>query len=222
MRKKGESAVEILYLDNKIVVCVKEPGVLSTDEPGGLPSLLRAVPEVGKNVYTVHRLDAAVGGVMVLARTHHAASSLGQSMQSGDFYKVYRAVTVGAPEKKTGTLRDFLRYDRAARRADVSTPDDPEAKEAILDYRVLAERDGLALWEIALRTGRTHQIRCQLASRSCPLWGDRKYGAGEEGGVALWSCALTFPHPVTGETLHFEKEPPCTVPWTMFFAGENE
>ena len=214
--------MEILYLDNKIVVCVKEPGVLSTDEPGGLPSLLRTVPEVGENVYTVHRLDAAVGGVMVLARTHHAASSLGQSMQRGDFHKVYRAVTVGAPEEKAGTLRDFLCYDRTLRRAFVSEPGDPEAKEAVLDYRILAEKNGLALWEIGLRTGRTHQIRCQLSSRAFPLWGDRKYGTGEESSVALWSYAVTFPHPVTGETRHFEKGPPCTVPWNVFFSGENE
>ena len=80
--------MEILYKDNKLIVAVKPRGVLSTDEPGGMPSLLReALDEPTAPLYTVHRLDAQVSGVMVYARTRHAASDLGKAMQSGDFHK---------------------------------------------------------------------------------------------------------------------------------------
>ena len=92
--------MEILYEDNKLIICVKPAGILSTDEPGGVPSLLRehlGQPEAP--IYTVHRLDAPVGGVMVYARTRHAAADLGRAVSRGRFQKGYLAVIHGAPDK---------------------------------------------------------------------------------------------------------------------------
>ena len=97
--------MEVLYLDNKIIVCVKPAGVLSTDEPGGMPSLLRAaLGDDSAPVYTVHRLDAAVSGVMVYARTRHAAADLGRAIERGDVRKEYLAVACGALPEQRGEL----------------------------------------------------------------------------------------------------------------------
>lgn len=210
--------MEILYLDNKVAVCVKPRGVLSTDVPGGLPDLLRvALGDEDAPVYTVHRLDASVGGVIVLARTRHAASDLGEAVRDGRFRKVYRAVVHGTPPESAGTFRDWLVRDREKRITRVTGPQEPGVQEAALDYRLLASRTGLSLLEIALRTGRTHQIRCQLSDRRLPLWGDRRYGLPEDAGdIALWATVLGFPHPVTGAWMEFQKRPPAESPWTAF------
>ena len=210
-------ALEFLYLDSKIAVCRKEPGVLSTDEPGGMPERIRAA--LGKEdapVYTVHRLDAAVGGVMVYARTRHAASDLGKAIQAGRFCKEYLAVIHGVTPDTTGTFRDLLWRDTREGKTYVTDTPGKDAREAVLDYELLARREGLSLVQIILRTGRTHQIRCQFSARGLPLWGDRKYGAADGGEIALWSHALAFAHPATGEELSFTLPPPDREPWIAF------
>lgn len=212
--------MELLYADNKIIVCVKPAGVLSTDEPGGMPQLLReALGDETAPVYTVHRLDAAVGGVMVYARTRHAASDLGKAIERGEVRKEYLAVLCGRPEEPRGELCDLLRHDRKLRKTFVADTPSPETREARLLYETAAEREGLTLVRIRLLTGRTHQIRCQFSSRGLPLWGDRKYGGSGEGNIALFSCALSFPHPRTGETMTFEHLPDAAEPWIQFDFG---
>lgn len=209
--------MEVLYLDNKIIVCVKPAGVLSTDEPGGMPSLLRAaLGDDTAPVYTVHRLDAAVSGVMVYARTRHAAADLGRAIERGDVRKEYLAVACGELPERRGELRDLLRRDRRLRKTFLAEAPGKDVREARLAYEVLASRAGLSLCRIRLYTGRAHQIRCQLAARGAPLWGDAKYGGSGEGDIALFSCALAFSHPLTGEMLTFAKKPPAAYPWTEF------
>jgi len=205
--------MEILYADNQIVVCIKPAGVLSTDEPGGLPELLRR--ELGtESVRSVHRLDRAVGGVMVYARTRHAASDLGKQVMERGFSKEYFALVEGCPAEKNGTLRDHLWRNKSERRTYAIDKPTAETQEAELDYELLETKGGLSALRIHLRTGRTHQIRAQFSSRDLPLHGDRKYGGGGEGGVALWSCALSLTQPKTGEKMEFLLEPPETYPWT--------
>ena len=210
--------MEIIYIDNKIVVGVKPRGVLSTDEPGGMPELLReAIGDRQAPLYTVHRLDAAVSGLMVFARTRHAASDLGKAIREGRFHKEYLAVIHGKPEPPVGTFTDYLRRDSARRMTFVADAPGKDTREAKLHYAVIDRAEGLSLVWIELVTGRTHQIRCQFSHRDFPLWGDRKYGQPDDGGeIALWSCALAFAHPATGETLHFSLEPPKEFPWTLF------
>ena len=210
--------MEIFYSDNKLLVAVKPRGVVSTDEPGGMPSLLRAqLGDETAPLYTVHRLDAQVSGLMVFARTRHAASDLGKAIQSGEFHKEYLAVIHGRPEPPVGVWTDWLRHDPSLRRTFVTDGPEAGAKEASLSFAAVDEAERLALAWIELHSGRTHQIRCQFSHRGFPLWGDRKYGLpGDEGPIALWSCALNFPHPVTGERMHFSLEPPREYPWTLF------
>ena len=207
--------MELLYTDEKIVVCIKPAGIPSTDEPGGLPELVRtALGDPKATVKTVHRLDQVVSGVMVLARTARAASDLSEQIRNRTFEKTYLAVVHGCPEEQAGTLRDLLLRSKQERKTYVVTEPGKDVQEAVLDYRLLAEKDGLSRVKIRLHTGRTHQIRVQFSNRQMPLVGDKRYGQGEACNIALWSYSLRFCHPKTGEIMEFTKEPPLIYPWT--------
>lgn len=210
--------MEWIYQDNRILVCVKPAGVLSTDEPGGLPGLIRKqLGDPQACVRTVHRLDRVVGGLMVLARSRKAASLLSQQVREGNFHKEYLAVLHGVPNAPAGTLTDLLLRSREERKTYVVDTPQKDAQEAVLDYQVLATAQGLSLVRIQLHTGRTHQIRVQFSTRGLPLVGDKKYGdPSEDCGIALWSYELQFDHPETGQRLTFTKEPPECWPWTLF------
>lgn len=210
---------EILYVDDKLVVCLKQPGVLSTDEPGGMPELLRS--QLGTdNIRTVHRLDRAVGGVMVFARTSRCASDLSKQIAEHQFDKRYLAVIPGKMEKPQGQLRDILIRDKARRMTLVTRELSKDAREAVLEYQVLAEAQNMSLIRVKLLTGRTHQIRVQFSSRGLPLIGDRKYGYPEgESPIALWSESISFVHPKTDEKMSFRSPPPEIYPWTEFGSG---
>lgn len=209
--------MEILYLDADIVVCVKPQRVLSTDEPGGVPELVRR--ELGDekaDVRTVHRLDRVVGGVMVLARSASAASELSRQIRENEFGKEYLAVVHGVPEAEEGQLRDLLGRDKARRMTFVAAEPGKGIQEAVLSYRVLNRADNLTRVRIRLHTGRTHQIRVQFASRGMALVGERKYDTREDPcEIALWSHMVEFTHPHTGERMIFRKEPPRAYPWTV-------
>lgn len=211
--------MDIVYQDKRILVAVKPAGVLSTDEPGGMPALLRQ--ELGDEnacVRTVHRLDAAVGGLMVFARSAKAAAILSEQMRTGGFHKEYLAVVHGVPEPEMGELLDLLKYDGARRMSRVVAQPDKGVQEALLDYERLASVDGLSLVRVRLHTGRTHQIRVQFSSRGWPLAGDRKYGQGffDRHPIALWSAHLAFTHPESGKPMDFALPPPPENPWTSF------
>lgn len=208
--------MEFLYLDSEIAVCIKPPRVLSTDEPGGLPDLVRqALGDPKADVRTVHRLDRVVSGVMVLARTPEAASELSRQIREDIFKKEYLAVVHGCPEKGSGSMRDLLCRDKARRMTMVAQAPGKGVQEAILDYQVLSRTEEISRVRILLRTGRTHQIRVQFASRGMPLVGERKYATPEDPcEIALWSRKIGFIHPKTGEWVEFSKEPPESYPWT--------
>ena len=209
--------MELLYVDEKIVVCIKPAGIPSTDEPGGLPELVRqALGDPKATVKTVHRLDQVVSGVMVLARTARAASDLSEQIQNHQFEKEYLAAIHGCPAEDKGTFRDLLARNKAEKKTYIVTEPGKDAQEAVLDYRVLAKTDELSKVRIWLHTGRTHQIRAQFSGRGFPLVGDKKYGLGEECNIALWSCRVAFHHPKTGEFMEFQKEPPAVYPWSEF------
>ena len=209
--------MEILYQDDRVIVCVKPSGVLSSDEPGGMPELLRSALGENASVKSVHRLDRAVGGVMVYARTKRAASDLGKQMESGMFFKEYRAVVHGIPPSESQMLEDLIFRDTFKRKSFLMKDKVPGAQEAVLEYRLLGTREDYALLSVRLHTGRTHQIRCQLAGHALPIVGDRKYGMpdGAEK-IALWSYKLSFAHPRTGEKMSFQSELPDTWPWCLF------
>ena len=199
--------MELVYADSDIVVCVKPARVLSTDEPGGLPELIReALGDKEADVRTVHRLDRVVSGLMVLARNAKAASELSRQIREGEFEKEYLAVVHGTPEAG-GTLRDMLGRDKARRMTFVAPEPAKGVQEAVLHYQNLSSADGLSKVHIQLETGRTHQIRVQFASRGMPLAGERKYAEiNDPWEIALWSYRLVFTHPGTGERVEFRKE----------------
>lgn len=208
--------MELIHIDRDIVVCIKPPRVLSTDEPGGLPDLVReAMGEPDGNLYTVHRLDRVVSGLMVLARTRKAASELSRQIRDGEFEKEYVAVLHGVPEAESGELRDLLLRNKAERKTYVVTEPGKDVQEAVLKYWRLGENAELSKVRIELITGRTHQIRAQFSGRGFPLVGDKKYSLLEDDcEIALWSHRLSFLHPYTKQRIEFVREPDAVYPWT--------
>lgn len=209
--------MELVYVDDSIVVCVKPSGAKSTDEPGGVPELVReALGDPRTQVRTVHRLDQVVSGLMVLARTESAASELSRQIRDREFEKEYLAVVHGGPEADAGTLRDLLYRDKARRMTMVAQTPAKGIQEAILDYWVQSRGQDMTRVRILLHTGRTHQIRVQFASRGMALVGERKYSTlPDDCTIALWSHRLCFKHPVTGEIMDLRMEPPEIFPWNQ-------
>lgn len=209
---------EICYLDEDVVVCVKPARILSTDEPGGLPELLRAqLGQPDGDIRTVHRLDRVVSGLMVLARNPAAASELSRQVREGIFEKTYHAVLHGTPQKSCDILIDLLGRDKARKMTFVAREPAKGIQQASLSYRVLASTGQMTKVEIQLHTGRTHQIRVQFASRGLPLVGERKYSTLEDPcEIALFSQHIGFSHPGTGQWMTFRHEPPDGYPWDAF------
>ena len=208
--------MELIHVDRDIVVCIKPPRVLSTDEPGGLPDLVReALGDPNANIRTVHRLDRVVSGLMVLARTNKSASELSRQIREGEFEKEYLAVLHGIPDQQRATLQDLLLRNKAEKKTYVVTQPGKDVQEAILNYEVLTKKGELSKVRIELVTGRTHQIRAQFSGRGLPLVGDRKYSLFEDDcEMALWSHRIAFNHPYTGKRMEFVQEPPAVYPWT--------
>lgn len=207
--------MQIVYQDKDIVLAIKPPRVLSTDEPGGMPELVRqALDQPDGDVRTVHRLDRVVSGLMVLARNANAASELSRQIRDGEFEKEYLAVVHGCPGQPEGRMSDLLLRDKRECKTYIVKEKAKGVQEAILDYRVIKSVDGMSKVSIQLVTGRTHQIRAQFSGREMPLFGDRKYSLLEDDcEIALWSHRLAFCHPVTGERMEFVVEPPREYPW---------
>lgn len=204
--------MQIIYKDDDLIVCIKPPRVLSTDEPGGLPELLRRELNT-RDIRTVHRLDRVVSGLMVLARNASAASELSRQIRQDEFRKEYLAVVHGSAPG--GTLVDLLSRDKARKMTVVASEPGKGVQEAILHYQTLSSSAELSKVRIQLVTGRTHQIRVQFSSRGMPLVGERKYAVLEDDcEIALWSYRLAFTHPRTGKPMEFIQEPPRVYPWT--------
>jgi 23S rRNA pseudouridine1911/1915/1917 synthase len=214
-----EKDLVILYEDNHIIVVLKPQNVPCCPDESGDDSLFDCVKRYIKNTYQkpgnvflglVHRLDRPTGGVMVFAKTSKAAARLSEQIRTGGFEKRYLAVLCGVPSKKKATLENYLRKNAINNTVYVCTQTEEGAKFASLDYEILDDKLGFALADIKLHTGRTHQIRVQMASINCPLYGDMRYGGEKavKGKLALWAYSLRFAHPTTGEKLRFEIEPP--------------
>lgn len=209
--------MEIIYQDPDIVLAIKPPRVLSTDEPGGMPELVRqALGNPNADVRTVHRLDRVVSGLMVLARNAKAASELSRQIRDGEFNKEYLAVVHGKPERDSGTFIDLLLRNKQERKTYVVTEMSKGVQEAVLEYKLLSSIGGMSKVSVELITGRTHQIRTQFSSRGLPLVGDRKYSLLEDDcEIALWSHRLAFRHPSTGEHMELRVQPPDIFPWNL-------
>lgn len=191
--------MEILYQDSDIIVCIKPVGLDSEHE----------VPQaLGGEIYTLHRLDKNVGGVMVYARTKAAAAALSKAVQDGAMVKEYVAMVHGAPPEN-GDWEDWLFKDSRKNKVFVVKKQRAGVKKARLTYRALRVGEE-SLVRIRLYTGRSHQIRVQFASRGYPLVGDHKYGSRDEKTAPmLFSCCLRFPY--KGKEVCFEALPDWAV-----------
>lgn len=218
----------ILHEDNHIIVVLKPQGVPTCGDESGDDSLLEQVRRYIKETYNkpgnvyvglVHRLDRPTGGVMVFAKTSKAASRLAEQMRSGDFEKRYLAVLAGVPKEPQAKLVNYLKKNAVNNMVYLCPPTTDGAKMASLEYAVKEEKGGCALVEVKLHTGRTHQIRVQMAGIGAPVYGDMRYGgeSAKKGNLALWAYSLTFTHPVTKERLRFMAGPPEDgSPWKHF------
>ena len=180
--------MEILYSDKQIVVCVKPVGLDSEHE---VPAALKE--RLDGDLFPIHRLDKNVGGVMVYARTKHAAAALSKAVQEGSMVKEYVAIVHGTPPE-SDDWTDLLWKDSAKNKVFVVQRERKGVKKARLEFRRLTEGER-SLVRVRLHTGRSQQIRVQFASRGFPLVGDHKYGARDDSPAPmLFSCCLTFPY----------------------------
>ncbi|MDH4038209.1 MAG: RNA pseudouridine synthase [Candidatus Krumholzibacteria bacterium] len=236
--------IQVLLEDNHLLGVLKPAGLLAQGDRTGDPTALAQARAYIKERYAkpgdvylglVHRIDRPVSGVMVFARTSKAASRLARAFHDRVVEKCYLAVVVGSMPDDTGELSGFI--ERTHTRSRMAAADGPRAREASLEYRVLARseltlptRDRrrkaparmVSLVEINPRTGRHHQIRLQFSAAGFPLLGDLKYRAPEplpERAIALHAARLRFPHPVGGETVELAAAPPDVIPWTLFGAA---
>lgn len=211
----------ILYEDKHLIVVEKPVGISSQAVENG-DSLPRRLEELGYRVKPVHRLDKPTGGTMVYALTDASAAKLSVVVGQHDlFQKEYLAVVQGCPEKAEGTLTDLLYHDVRRNKSYVVARPRKGVREAVLDYDLLetvtTDEGQFSLLSVRLHTGRTHQIRVQFASRKMPLYGDSRYGGVRGKALGLWSHRLTFPHPITGDTVGAASNPnPASAPWCYF------
>lgn len=202
--------IQILYQDTDIVVLVKPVGMSSESD---VPKQLKT--QLNSEIYTLHRLDVPVGGVMVYAKNKQAAAKYSQMIAQGDdFEKTYLAVCEGAFEQKSGVMEDILFKDSRKNKSFVVKRERKGTKKAILHYEVKDEKQYndkvLSLVQITLKTGRSHQIRVQFASRKHPLLGDGKYGSKVNCDIALFS------HCIRVNDFVFQKDKPDGFPWNLF------
>lgn len=219
-------ADQIIYEDNHLIALNKLPGqIVQGDKTGDvpLPELVKAYIKQRDNkpgnVFcgVVHRLDRPVSGVVIFAKTSKALSRMNELVKSRSFQKTYHAVVKDMPPQLQGSLEDYLVRNEKQNKSYVTRDiHSPEAKRALLDYRLLATSSGgYHLLEVDLHTGRHHQIRCQLAHMGCPIKGDLKYGAqrsNPDGSISLHAYRLCFDHPVRHEPVEII----APDPWKMF------
>ena len=219
----GSNVIKILYEDNHLLVVVKPVNMPVQEDESKDLDLLNALKEDIKirhqkpgNVFLglVHRLDRPVGGVMVFAKTSKAASRLSEQVRNHEMQKEYLAVVMNKVTPAKGTMIDHLLKDESTNIVSINSL----GKEAILSYELLAYEEDKSLVKIDLKTGRSHQIRIQFASRSFPLYGDQKYNEEARTGqqIALFAATLSFKHPVTKEFLTYSAKPVDAYPWNIF------
>ena len=192
--------MKILYNDKNIIVCEKPIGL---DSEHQVPEELKKSFE--GDIYTLHRLDVNVGGIMVYARNKHTASELSKVIQENKMIKEYKAMVHGIIDEQ-GILVDFLFKDSRKNKVFVVKKERKGVKKASLEFQRIAIMDDTSLVHIKLHTGRSHQIRIQFSSRGFPLVGDHKYGSKDKKTEPmLYSCKLTFPY--RGKEISFESNP---------------
>lgn len=208
--------MQILYEDNHLLVVNKRVGdIVQGDKTGDIPlnevakSYIKDKYNKPGNVYlgTVHRIDRPTSGLVLFAKTSKALSRLNKMLKEKTIEKTYWAIVDNPPPKISDTLIHWLRKNPKNNKSTAFAIEHPDAKKAILHYKLLRELNNYYLLEIKLETGRHHQIRVQLATIGCRIKGDLKYGAARsnpDGGISLHAKSILFKHPVKDTTLFIE------------------
>ena len=218
----------VVYEDNHIIIVSKESGeIVQGDKTGDTP-LSETVKQYIKEAYAkpgnvflgvVHRLDRPVSGLVLFARTSKALPRLNKMFAEGNIHKTYWAIVANTPPQPEGTIVHWLVRNEKKNKSYAYDHEVPNSKRAELDYKVIGKSDRYCLVEVVLKTGRHHQIRCQLAKMGCTIKGDLKYGAkrsNADGSICLHSRRMEFVHPISKKEIVVEAPVPNDNLWKSF------
>ncbi len=223
--------MQVIYEDNHIIIVSKRSGEIVQGDKTGDEPLGESVKRYIKEAYAkpgnvflgvVHRLDRPVSGLVMFARTSKALPRLNKMFAGSDVHKTYWAIVKDMPPKTEGTLIHWLVRNEKQNKSYAYDKEVPNSKRAELDYKVIGRSDNYYLLEVNLKTGRHHQIRCQLAKMGCPIKGDLKYGAkrsNPDGSICLHSRRMEFIHPVSQKQITVEAPVPNDPLWQSFNAN---
>ena len=218
----------VVYEHNHIIVVNKTASeIVQADKTGDTP-LSETVKQYLKEKYqkpgnvflgVTHRLDRPVSGLVIFAKTSKALTRLNEMFRAGEVKKTYWAVVKNAPKESEGELVHFLVRNEKQNKSYAYDKEVPNSKKAVLDYRLIGRSDNYYLLEVDLKTGRHHQIRCQLAKMGCPIKGDLKYGSprsNPDGSICLHARRVRFVHPVSKELIELKAPLPEGNLWKGF------
>jgi 23S rRNA pseudouridine1911/1915/1917 synthase len=228
--------MEVLYEDNHLIAVNKSCSeIVQGDKTGDIPlsetlkNYLKAKYNKPGKVFVgvVHRLDRPVGGVVLFAKTSKALSRLNEMFKRGEIHKTYWAIVKDAPQEPEGELIHYLVRNEKQNKSYAYPVEKPHSKKAILSYKIIGKSDRYCLLEIHLKTGRHHQIRCQLSYIGCPIKGDLKYGfdrSNKDGSICLHARKVSFIHPVSKEAITIVApvpETPLNTTWALFASSQR-
>ena len=218
----------VVYEDNHIIIVNKTPSeIVQGDKTGDTP-LSETVKQYLKEKYSkpgnvfigvTHRLDRPVSGLVVFAKTGKALSRLNEMFKNSEVKKTYWAVVKNLPREEEGELVNYLVRNEKQNKSYAYDKEVPGSKKAILRYRIIGRSQNYYLLEVDLKTGRHHQIRCQLAKMGSPIKGDLKYGSprsNPDGSICLHARSIRFVHPVSKELIEVEAPVPPGNLWNGF------
>jgi len=226
--------MQVLYEDNHIIAVNKTCSeIVQGDKTGDSPlseivqQWLKEKYQKSGNVFigVTHRLDRPVSGIVLFAKTSKALTRLNEMFREGKIRKTYWAIVKNHPSQEEGELVHYLIRNEKQNKSYASEEEKPNSQKAILSYKIKSHSDHYYLLEIELKTGRHHQIRCQLAKIGCPIKGDLKYGfdrSNKDGGISLHARTLQFVHPVSKETIKITAPVPNNRLWRAFESMEDE
>lgn len=226
--------MDVIYEDNHIIAVNKTCNeIVQGDKTGDMPlsDMLKAWLKEKYNkpgnvfVGVTHRLDRPVSGVLLFAKTSKALSRLNDMFRLGEVKKTYWAIVKNCPPHEEGELVHWLVRNEKQNKSYAYDTERPNAKKAVLRYRLIARSDNYYLLEVDLKTGRHHQIRCQLAKMGCPIKGDLKYGfdrSNKDGGISLHSRKAELIHPVSKQSLSIVAPVPSDSLWRALASTVSE
>ncbi len=218
-------SMQVIYEDNHVIVVNKSTSeIVQGDKTGDKPlseilkDWIKQKYDKPGNVFVgvVHRLDRPVSGLVLFAKTSKALTRLNEMFKVHEVKKTYWAIVKNRPKVVEAEITHFLLRNEKQNRTVAYETERKDTKKATLSYRIIAQSDNYTLLEIDLKTGRHHQIRCQLSKIGSPIKGDLKYGfdrSNPDGGISLHARRLSFVHPVSKELIELTAPVPDDKLW---------